>query len=263
MQMRAQPPPGRVRVSWMRWDPARGSAVVYASKLAAASGMHMYVGRDDLRGELLRALGRPDHASFKTTTEVAVDALAALSPQKKAALDRELSVSHGDAVKAVEAADRAVEQVINQVSDPRTARAVQQHLISTVFTRHGTEKECSVLQSCGGVNTSNAFLTSKKPAFSLSNGTRVHVGGRIDGERGGGEILEVKTRQRRLLGVPLYERIQLHAYMFALGKRTSTLVEAYLSETAEHSVEFDDTLWEQVCLGAKETLEACIASRNG
>ena len=246
------------RVSWLSWDRARGRAVLYASKLAGAAGMHRFVDRGELRAELLRALGRAGFDAYRTADERARDALVALAPEARLELERQVGASHADARASVQAAERAV-AVVSASAAASDRALLAQHVRSAVFTRHGTEREADVLAACGAVAPAPGFVTSADPAFVLSDGTAVHVGGRTDGRRGE-ELVEVKTRQRRLLGVPLYERVQLHAYMFALGHRRATLVEAYLGERAEHVVEFDDALWREACAGAAETLEACLAS---
>lgn len=88
------------------------------------------------------------------------------------------------------------------------------------------------------------YVTSREPVVQNA---ALYLGGRLDGLRRGADgsltIVEIKTRVNRLLGVPTYERVQIHAYMFIHGARRGRLVENFGSQVVEHVVDFDDVFW--------------------
>ena len=77
------------------------------------------------------------------------------------------------------------------------------------------------------------------------NGLDVILVGRVDGRiQGTGEVVEIKERRKRLFEmVPLYEQVQLHAYMHMTKTRRAMLRERFDRASAEHWVIFDDDLW--------------------
>ena len=69
------------------------------------------------------------------------------------------------------------------------------------------------------------------------------IGGRVDGITEDGILLEVKNRQRRLLGrVPDHENVQIQIYMYLLGITECHLVECYKTTTQKHIVYYDNEL---------------------
>ena len=125
-------------------------------------------------------------------------------------------------------------------------------LASAMFTAHGTRREDAIretFQSSAGVrvDTCADFFVSKRPLFHV-DGVPVFVGGRHDGiDATDGSIVEIKTRQRRFLGTPLYETVQVHAYMFMHDVRNATIVESFQGKEKVHPIEFDERLWAAVC----------------
>ena len=120
---------------------------------------------------------------------------------------------------------------------------------SAMYTKHGTQQEDIVRQAVAErtakeIKTSDKFKTSSRPLITV-NSVDVFLGGRHDGMVDG-KIIEIKTRQRRFLGTPLYELVQVHAYMHIYGTREALVVESYNGEEREHEVLFDDKLWSRV-----------------
>lgn len=120
---------------------------------------------------------------------------------------------------------------------------------NAMYTKHGTQQEDVVRQAVAErkakeIKTSDKFRTSSRPLMTV-NGVDVFLGGRHDGMVDG-KIVEIKTRQRRFLGTPLYELVQVHAYMHIYGTREALVVESYNGEEREHEVLFDDKLWSRV-----------------
>jgi hypothetical protein len=82
--------------------------------------------------------------------------------------------------------------------------------------------------------------------FVVVDGLSVLIGGKHDGITNDGELIEVKTRQHWFLGVPIYEKVQLHAYMSIFDKKKATLVESFDGQQRTHEVHFDECFWDDV-----------------
>lgn len=133
---------------------------------------------------------------------------------------------------------------------------------SAIHTRHGCQQEDVIRKAISqklkkDVAVNNRFTSSAKPLMTIG-GVDVFLGGRHDGMVDG-RIIEIKTRQYRFLGVPIYERIQAHAYMHIYGTRESTLVESYNGDQKDHDIEFDDDLWSSVVSETRAFVESLLA----
>ena len=77
------------------------------------------------------------------------------------------------------------------------------------------------------------------------------------------ELVEYKQRMRRLFRhVPLYERVQLHVYMYLCRLTRATLCETYDGQQETHVIDFDPELWATVT-GKLQEVAAEIASQGG
>jgi len=79
---------------------------------------------------------------------------------------------------------------------------------------------------------------------------RYRVGCRFDGEN-----VEIKTRKNKFLGVPKYEKVQMHFYMAASGVSSWTLKEKYCDTVQDHLVEFDSEFFEKVKVNLHDAWE--------
>lgn len=143
----------------------------------------------------------------------------------------------------------------NKVAEIEKKVVLQENVVQTVqskvYTSHGCEREDGIREAVKSsknidIQTSNKFVVSKEPFIEV-RGVRVFLGGRHDGMSDDGtKIVEIKTRQNRFLGTPLYELVQVHAYMFIYGVTEATIVESYNGQERMHEVGFDEKLWERV-----------------
>lgn len=77
------------------------------------------------------------------------------------------------------------------------------------------------------------------------------------------DLVEYKQRMNRLFGsVPLYEQIQLHAYMFLCDLTQATLCETFNGTQAIHVIKFDPTLWDNVVCELERVALAIIADQE-
>jgi hypothetical protein len=241
------PPSQRVSTPFMTFSPAtggRGRLVLYASKLAAIAGMNPFVPRQELLDQL-----RPDAPPVDEKRDVAL-ALAALPEPVRLRVDA--AIREGDTDAVVRAADEARDTL------PASAAS---HVVSALFTANGTRSEARIIEGAGLRSAAGGrFLVSRDPWFSEVD-VDVYLGGKHDATSADAStIVEVKTRQRRFLGAPLYERVQLHAYMVITGVRSATLVESFRDERREHAVPFDEQLWERVRDAAADFVEAALGA---
>lgn len=73
------------------------------------------------------------------------------------------------------------------------------------------------------------------------------LGGRIDGITEEGTLVEMKNRQNRIFkDIPMYEKVQVHAYMFLTGIQECKLVQCYNDEDSTSVITFDKDFWEYV-----------------
>ena len=97
----------------------------------------------------------------------------------------------------------------------------------------------------------------KSEPFTTPAGNAFILFGRTDGVQQDGAVIETKNRKSRFLGVPLYERVQLHVYMVLTKSRRGVLLEYYHLEQRSHEVEFDDAFWDgQVLPQLKQGVDA-------
>jgi hypothetical protein len=78
----------------------------------------------------------------------------------------------------------------------------------------------------------------------------IRIGGKIDGFiEDDATLVEAKTRTRRLLGFPVYEKVQCEIYMMMKQVTRCKLIESFDGETATHEYESDPELVAQITRG--------------
>lgn len=237
----------------------RARVVLYASKLAACAGMNPYCTQDELADEFrAKVIGAPP-AGYLTPGEQAEAAIESLPQHARCAVDRAIASSatcadtaEAGGVLAVTAEVEGMTKAALDVVRERLFTAQGNRQEPEVRERHETARGGERLLQCA------RFRTTAEPLLTV-RGVRVHLGGKHDGlDRENQAVVEIKTRQRRFLGVPRYELVQLHAYMAIFGVRKAVLVESYLGEEREHDVEFDDVLWERVRVAVEDFVGGCL-----
>lgn len=227
----------------------RRRVVLFASKLAACAGMHPYQDQAGMRLEFRQARGDKGDAmvdEYVPPEVAAARAFASLPAELREKVDKAVAVRYDDA-SAVVRAETEMRCVLEAAGATEAADAVR----TALFTQHGSRCEAGVREAVmveGGkfrnIVTDGRFRVTTVPWLTVGE-YDVYVGGKHDGIEDG-RVIEIKTRQRRFLGAPLYERIQTHAYMHVYGLRQASLIESYLGEQREHDLPFDDVMWEDV-----------------
>lgn len=271
-----------VTISWAhigRPNPTRNNRrrmVIFASKLAGCAGMHKYVNTEELRFEFRHALYGDDaideipdgylppkeYEEKVKSTGLTTEAKQLVEESMSKITSAEDSTTSSKVVAAAIVKLNAMEGVSEQAKE-----VVRKDL----YTHHGVVGEeairvdTAVAVDGREISADNKFVTTLGPILEI-DGFDVYVGGRHDGlmkDAEGHEILtEIKNRTRRHLGVPLYERVQLHGYMEIFGIRKGMLIENYRKDRVEHDVYFDDDLWAGVLSSTKEFLESCLMTHS-
>lgn len=102
------------------------------------------------------------------------------------------------------------------------------------------------------IETCTQRYTQLLPSELIPDGFTWGIEGQVDGMRRG-KIVEIKHRTGTIYEeVPLYERMQLHAYMFLLGQQDACLVQCIQTQTGVFSKEtlvpFDAEFWKATIL---------------
>jgi hypothetical protein len=163
--------------------------------------------------------------------------------------------------KCADDVSRACDDVLKDIPE-----SIAPLVKTEMYTRHGTEQESGIREIANAIRyktgekafrTSSNFKRSAAPMLTV-DGLDVYVGGRHDG-MAGTQLVEIKTRQRKFLGTPVYELVQVHAYMFIYGTRNALFIESLNGDIREHTVEFDDGLWGKVREGIATYQGRCAA----
>lgn len=219
--------------------------VVHASELAASVDMHRY---------------RP-------VAEVAVDLFARKNPIAYAAamtrntLQEKPSISSvlekfavTDAVsEAVAATPDALHTKLQGIlkdttiaSDPTVVADIQ----SYVYTERGKIAEEPSLDTAEiemkqKIQQRNSRYYKKYISYGADG--QLQLGGKVDGITEGGQLVEMKNRQRRLFPtVPVYEKVQVHAYMFLTDIKECRLIQRFKDTNDTTIVPFDEPFWEEI-----------------
>ncbi len=73
------------------------------------------------------------------------------------------------------------------------------------------------------------------------------LGGKVDGITEEGVLVEMKNRQYRLFStIPIYEKVQIHAYMYLTGIFECRLIQCFKDQTSSKIIKFDEDFWSSV-----------------
>ena len=133
-------------------------------------------------------------------------------------------------------------------------KEAKESVMSEVNKRRGTKNEHHGIElyeksKCVKLHDKNSMFY-KKCIGETSVGTKVFVGGRVDGlleDR----VVEVKCRRNRLFDtLPLYEKVQTQAYLFLTDKPIVEVVQRHDGATRSEEYVTDAEFWHEVCEAA-------------
>lgn len=161
--------------------------------------------------------------------------------------------------------DALVKTIIQETKDTKgpdgpDLDSLKKGLLSHVHTNRGIRDEAQSIQRYQQqhdkqVRENNAKFYRRFYQYQSIAGEKKSfmVGGRVDGITQDGVLIEVKNRQRRLFhSVPLYEKVQVHAYMLLTGLDKCEIIECLGLENEKHSLEFDADFWQNVVIRLEE-----------
>jgi len=213
--------------------------MVYASKLAQCANMHKYNSQLDAISEFKTVVY--EHKAHVSKEMVAKAEMTELPVAQQEEIANLVSATYESATELTSSLCAASIQSL----PPNILAQVK----TDMYTKHGTEQESAIRQSVSAtlkkkIQILDKFKAAKEPIVTV-NGIEVYIGGKHDGMVDG-KIVEIKTRQSRFLGTPVYELVQVHAYMYIFGTRQAMIVESYLGQERVHEIAFDDGFWDTV-----------------
>ena len=243
----------------------RRRLVIFASKLAGCAGMHPYMNQDEMRFEFQKAMYGDAAEEFipegyELPAQVEKREKESMPDAAKDILKQALDDLPN--LPAEKTAD-AVKDVANEISKISGMSEDAKNIVRReLYTSHGVQGESAIRDAVAKDNAveiraDNKFRCSRE--LARIGEFDVFVGGKHDGIADGDDcIVEIKNRVRRHLGAPLYERVQLHAYMDIFGVSHGLLIENYKGSRKEHDVYFDQDFWNSVVESATEFVETCM-----
>ena len=250
-----------VKLDWIKIDFNDRHIILYASKLAACANMHKYCDADELKEELYFKLGL--NKNFKSKRDKAFDGMRQMPWKDRCAVNDMMKATYSN-----------VQQIQDQIEKAKTLTGnadVLDFVRMAMYTKIGSKSEAGIRQNVAKeyakkINQNAKIKISTNPWFSITvsdaEGTfhtfDVYLGGKHDGMMEDNTLVEIKTRQRGFLGVPLYENIQIHCYMTIFETHKAMLIESYMGEEKSHEIYFDDVMWTQVKRNSQLLLEECL-----
>jgi hypothetical protein len=214
-----------------------GTITVFASKLAGCVGMHAYIDKTDLIHEFNALRNNKVHRSFQ---EECVDKIKNMAHEEQTYITGVIGTRYDD----VTTMNEALRSLACKCNDPD----ILKHIKSELYKQQGIHEEDNIRQHFSNKNNvcvvkNDEFATHHM--FTIHD-TDIRIGGRHDGLSTDGSLVEIKNRMNRFLGVPLYELVQVHAYMVIFDTTRATHVENYKGETRETDVVFDPVFWNNI-----------------
>ena len=152
----------------------------------------------------------------------------------------------------------SIKDAANHTSTERVSTSeLQRALEGEVACRMGNKLESvaiNVYEEHNKVAVNQMQTGYKSDTIITDLGHKYIIYGRTDG-LDDDAIIETKNRKNRFLGVPLYERVQIHAYMYITRKRKGKLLENFNGTQKEHIVVFDPDFWEEVMQKLSEAVD--------
>jgi hypothetical protein len=115
-------------------------------------------------------------------------------------------------------------------------KCLSETVITDFCLQRGISEEEKVLKGRGVIKDNKLHYLN----FKVENNW-YKIGCRFDGPR-----IEIKTRKTKLLGVPDYEKVQIHIYMAVCKCESWTLIEKFKDQEVEHLITFDSSFFEKV-----------------
>jgi hypothetical protein len=243
------------------------SIYLNASDVAGASGLSPFIKPDEI---VIKYKNRKafEAEKFTSANEVIGEVLEQLDVSDETKNEFRLAKNEGEittvtkkvvsqiAAKVasnprLEDRDEELNQILKTIGK-KNFESIESVLTSSANMTLGTACEKDILDTVEVVNTVKIVQRNTKIMYtSFEFGeTTIRVGGKIDGFiEDEDTLIEAKTRTRRLLGFPVYEKVQCELYMRMKKVTRCKLIESFDGESATHIYESDPELVSQITRG--------------
>lgn len=156
----------------------------------------------------------------------------------------------------VEAQTKLPDIELNLKKKQQAGGLVKNELRNSVNVNYGTANESKIVEMFRAEGH-DVILDKSVFRCTISESPSIRLSGSVDGLIGDDCVLEIKTRVRRLFDkIPIYEKVQLHAYMHALNRQQSMLLQ-YLRNSQDDfqfatlNLEKDQVFWNDIIVKVK------------
>ncbi|CAM9400436.1 unnamed protein product, partial [Sphacelaria rigidula] len=214
------------------------SSTLFASEISACVGMNKYKSVEDAKMDVWKRWDPPSFReaskrNFIVAHKTPEEVFASIGPSAQKLVSRAISSETEKA--ATEIVEVVINEKTNDVVAPEAVQAIlkaasDKKPVDEAFnTMRGTQNEHKGIASYE--KAKRVKLHGKNTQFHIkrigetSTRTKVNVGGRVDGLTND-KVIEVKSRRHRFFStLPLYEKVQVQAYMFLTDKPIAEVVQ--------------------------------------
>jgi hypothetical protein len=224
--------------------------MIFASELAACLGQNRYTTINETVSKIWK---RVDLDSYKTASKrntviekktinetLNENVLLKESISKEFFEKKKLHV--GNSIEM----EKKITQIFETINEPVNVDLIKD-IKSFIQTTRGTRDEDSSLNDLEkkkGVEIEKRNNKLYIKTIVTDFGESFLLAGRVDGITKNGELVEMKNRQYKFFKeIPIYEKIQIHAYMFLTDKQSIQFVQNFNDESVSEVVTFDLDFW--------------------
>lgn len=222
--------------------------ILFASEVASACGLNPYKKPSETFVSVLKRIS-PEAKSCETKEERA-DKLIEKINIKKAVSALVKKSSCAKTVDAIQVTVQEIQTLVPKTLPKSDREDVIKCIESKINCQFGTNQEASAIakyETRENVVVSKRNDTFYKRIVGKIDNIPIYVGGKVDGIKEDGTIIEVKNRMRRFFDpLPMYDIVQLQTYLFIIGCSKGELVEQLKGDTScvkSTNVGRDETMW--------------------
>jgi hypothetical protein len=241
--------------------------VIYASKLAACVGYNKYVDPIVFKNQYQYAMNMTD----KMPVDEDYKEYMKLPEPIRTNINQIIDTKYATTSDSVAKCDEICATI---------PVAAANHVKHEMYCNQGNQKEAEIAERIvaiaaatmdipvSGADAPRApkiihskFTCSSKPIV-IVNGQKIYIGGKHDGIIDG-KLYEIKCRQKRFMGIPEYEKVQMYAYMVIFNINKCTLVESFQGQEQMHEIDFDPVYWNKIKMHLREFIESLSVLPDG
>ena len=157
--------------------------------------------------------------------------------------DAIMTKSHLDSIRAREGVKKKIDKMkIQNVDEVCRIKDICDNIVNK---QRGKILEENVITAYEKKCQTNLEHKNDKTKYCRISG--VSIGGRVDAyDTGNQEVIEIKNRMYKFLGVRPYDKCQLEIYMKLFGAKKARLIEKFDNETREHTYDHDPAFFVEI-----------------